>query len=59
MQVSGWTPPTETERFVIQRPYHFVPPSSQSLVVKEFYFMARGISREFFVKFLAAIFPGN
>ena len=36
-----------------------VPPSSQSLAVKEFCFMARGICRGFFVKFLAPTFPGN
>ena len=36
-----------------------VPPDSQSLAVKEFYFTASRICRQFFVKFLAPTFPGN
>ena len=36
-----------------------VPPNSQSLAVKEFYFTASRICRQFFVKFLAPTFPGN
>ena len=32
---------------------------SQRLAVKEFYFTASRISRQFFVKFLAPTFPGN
>ena len=36
-----------------------VPTCSQSLAVKDFYFMVRGICRGFFVKFLAANFSGN
>ena len=40
-------------------PTYIVPPSSQSLAVKEFRFMARGISRGFFVKVLAPTFLGN
>ena len=38
---------------------HLVPTCFQSLAVKDFYFMVRGICRGFFVKFLAANFPGN
>ena len=37
----------------------FVPPNSQSLAVKAFYFTASRICRQFFVKFLAPTFPGN
>ena len=36
-----------------------VPTSSQSLTVKEFCFQARGKRGRFFMKFLAATFPGN
>ena len=53
-----WRQHEKTPRKVVLL-HCLVSTCSQSLAVKEFDFMVRGICRRFFVKFLEANFPGN